>query len=69
MQNNSSLAESDVNSSECVEFVMEPEHRTVETDIRFALEGVLLPVIGIVGVVGKQLETKPRWNCLPSKLI
>ena len=39
--------------SGCVEFVIQPEQRTVETDIRFGLEGVLLPAIGIVGIVGK----------------
>jgi hypothetical protein len=52
MVNNSEL---DVSNSTigCVEFIIQPEPRTVETDIRFGLEGVLLPAIGIVGIVGK----------------
>ena len=41
------------NFTDCVPFVIEPEPRTVENQIRFALEGVLLPAVGIVGVVGK----------------
>ena len=40
-------------TSRCVQFIIQPEPRTVETDIRFGLEGILLPAIGIVGIVGK----------------
>ena len=50
-------SELDVSNSTitCVQFIIQPEPRTVETDIRFGLEGVLLPAIGIVGIVGKYI--------------
>ena len=40
------------NSKDCVNPVPQDEERSVELGIRFWLEGVLLPVIGVVGIIG-----------------
>ena len=53
MQNTSvSVLNTSTISSECVPFVIQPEPWTLDTAMRFALEGVLLPIVGIAGVVG-----------------
>ena len=38
---------------DCLNLEPQDEIRSLETDIRFWLEGVLLPIVGLVGVVGE----------------
>ena len=38
---------------DCWNFESQDEIRSLETDIRFMLEGVLLPIIGMLGIVGE----------------
>jgi len=64
---------------DCWNFESQDEIRSLETDIRFMLEGVLLPIIGMLGIVGNSLslhvllcfnlELKPVYQQLLSSLV
>ena len=53
--------------SACVIFFksVETKHETVDSYIRFVLEGVTIPVVGLVGIVGK-VHTYSNHNILSS---
>ena len=52
---------------DCWNLESQDEIRSLETDVRFWLEGVLLPIIGVVGVVGELEIICQQFSTLFSK--
>ena len=52
---------------DCWNLESQDEIRSLETDVRFWLEGVLLPIIGVVGVVGELEIICQHFSTLISK--